>query len=670
MNEEEYSEEVSLNEPLSVEDAISEAERLLVGRRTTIATMRPSVRRSIPTQRMSMLPRTQRMSMAGRRLTAARRVSGLDINFRDMKDLLLLDKEVERLSLIGSPLKVTEPLEVDEGRCLAVMQRMRLLTCIAAIGGFLSGYNTGVISGALLPLKRVFDLTPEQQEFIVFSTICSAFVSSVAGGSINQKFGRRRSILCAAFIFIVGALVMFVAQNYAMLIIGEVLLGIGIGMESLTSPMYISEVAKPSIRGTLVSAYALMMCFGQFFAGIIDGIFGPFESGWRYMFGLASVPAAVMFLGFLSLPESPSWLVSADRHHEARSILQSVRDCDLDVENEIVEIQKSIHSTGGSDGNEKSTLDTFHDLMQSASTRRALMVGCGLMVLQQACGVNAVLYYAASIYRMSGFSEVVSIWLSALTSLAQIFGLALTVVFVETAGRRVLVLWSLGLSGVALIGLGFAFYLARVESAPISFTSSPFLADACAEQPAWVWSGVTQYCYDCVSIDGCGYCGGACMAGDHFGAQDTCPSSTEWNYETCANPFGWMSILFMVIFLIAFGVGMAGLPWTVNSEIYPIQVRSLAVSISTATNWVSNLLISATFLTISSPSVLTAYGAFWLYSVLSFLGTAWLYFVLPETKGLSLEEIDKAFSKSGDRRPSSLAKTIRVKNGYGSVELD
>ena len=213
----------------------------------------------------------------------------------------------------------------------------------------------------------------------------------------------------------------------------------------MTTPIYIAEVAKPDMRGTLVTINGLLICFGQFTAGMIDGIFDQIdpENGWRYMLGLSGVPSIIMFIGFLFLPESPRWLVMVGREDEALSVLESVRETKRESTHELQEIievcsvlQGSLSrantllvSEYGNDEDEEKDVDDsdkasnqdiedvpegcmdriltfiepFTNLISHAPTKRAMILGCGIMILQQLSGINTVMYYAASIYEASGY---------------------------------------------------------------------------------------------------------------------------------------------------------------------------------------------------------------------------------------------------------------------------
>jgi MFS family permease len=324
--------------------------------------------------------------------------------------------------------------ESAKDRVETVKRRMKVLTALAAIGGFLFGYDTGVISGAMPPLARAFNLSIGQQGFVVSSTVLSAFLASIVGGTVNDRYGRKKTIIIASSVFTVGGILMGVALNYSLLVIGRLTIGVGIGLSSLTSPMYIAEVAAPAMRGTLVTINLFMVCFGQFFAGMLDGIFDQIDpdNGWRLMLGLAAVPSLVMLIGFQYLPESPRWLAMNGRHDEARVVLRSVRDTDSEADEElneiiyIVDIMNSLGRDDNEDGEEMNNLDSndhghieqftqnpstgrvayfkhLKEMLSHSPTRRALILGCGMMLLQQLSGINTVMYFAASIYEMSGF---------------------------------------------------------------------------------------------------------------------------------------------------------------------------------------------------------------------------------------------------------------------------
>jgi len=299
-------------------------------------------------------------------------------------------------------------------RVSGTRSRLLHLTIMAAIGGFLFGYDTGVVSGAMLLIKDDFDLTAAQQEIVVTSTVVFCAIFSLLGGPINNKYGRRPTLLLASAIFTLGALTMGFAPSYPVLVLGRLIIGAGIGLASLTTPMYIAEMAPMRLRGSLVTVNVLCIAGGQFVAGMVDGLLANHPYGWRLMLGLAAVPAVIMLVGFIPLPESPRWLVQNGQREAGLKILKRFRDTDAEAEQEVTAI------VDGLIAHEALCASTKLTAWQHPPTRRALILGCGLMFLQQFAGINTVMYYAASIYEMAGYSKNASIWLSGFTALAQV----------------------------------------------------------------------------------------------------------------------------------------------------------------------------------------------------------------------------------------------------------
>ncbi|XP_011827867.1 PREDICTED: proton myo-inositol cotransporter-like [Mandrillus leucophaeus] len=264
-----------------------------------------------------------------------------------------------------------------------------VVAVFSALGGFLFGYDTGVVSGAMLLLKRQLSLDALWQELLVSSTVGAAAVSALAGGALNGVFGRRAAILLASALFTAGSAVLAAASNKETLLAGRLVVGLGIGIASMTVPVYIAEVSPPNLRGRLVTINTLFITGGQFFASVVDGAFSYLrKDGWRYMLGLAAIPAVIQFFGFLFLPESPRWLIQKGQTQKARRILSQMRgnqtiDEEYDsIKNNIEEEEKEVGSAG----------PVICRMLSYPPTRRALIVGCGLQMFQQLSGINTIMY--------------------------------------------------------------------------------------------------------------------------------------------------------------------------------------------------------------------------------------------------------------------------------------
>ena len=227
---------------------------------------------------------------------------------------------------------------------------------------------------------------------IVSATVVGAMISALGSGPLCDYFGRRLMVLVAAAVFVIGAIVMAISPDYIVLIIGRFIIGLGVGSASMNMPIIISEMAETSVRGMLVTCINVAITFGQFAACLIAGSLSTVDDGWRYMLGLAGVPAVVQFIGFLFMPESPRYLVQKGRIDEATLVLQDIRGYH-DVYGELEEIRLAVvkdnNEVGEVAGKEESK--SFRSQMSLATTRRALLVGCLLQISQQIAGINTIM---------------------------------------------------------------------------------------------------------------------------------------------------------------------------------------------------------------------------------------------------------------------------------------
>src|SRR5438105_1251364 len=271
---------------------------------------------------------------------------------------------------------------------------VQIAAFFAALGGLLFGYDTGVISGALIFIKREFGLTTVAEEIVVSGVLFGATLGAIIGGKVADLFGRRRVLLVTAAIFGIGALSSAVAPSPAILIISRIVLGIAIGLSSTTVPVYLSEVSPPNARGWIVSLFQLAVTAGIVSAYIVDFAFANVAGGWRWMLGLAVAPALIFGTGMFFLPETPRWLIRAGQHEIARRVLIRIRET-VDVDLEISEIQTSLA--------EQAQRGSWIDLLHR-HVRPALVVGIGLAIFQQVTGINTVIYYAPKILQSAGFA--------------------------------------------------------------------------------------------------------------------------------------------------------------------------------------------------------------------------------------------------------------------------
>ncbi|KAK3025331.1 hypothetical protein RJ639_043840 [Escallonia herrerae] len=526
------------------------------------------------------------------------------------------------------------------------------LALSAGIGGLLFGYDTGVISGALLYIRedfRAVDKSTWLQETIVSMAVAGAIIGAAVGGWMNDKFGRKVSILVADFLFFVGAIIMAVSPAPWMIIFGRVFVGLGVGMASMTAPLYISEASPARIRGALVSTNGLLITGGQFLSYLINLAFTHTSGTWRWMLGVAGIPALVQFILMLSLPESPRWLYRKDKIDEARAILEKIYPAN-EVEGEMEALRSSVENEKAQQGS-LGDGNMFQLLKQAFSNnvvRRGLYAGITVQVAQQFVGINTVMYYSPTIVQFAGFaSNKTALALSLVTSGLNAIGSIISMCFVDRYGRRRLMIVSMFGIISCLVVLSIVFFRASATSPGISnFESSRFGGNSTCSVYTHAADASSWNCMTCLHAE-CAFCSnganvyspGACLATEDA-IKGACHAERRtWYTEGCPSKVGFLAVILLGMYIISYSPGMGTVPWIVNSEIYPLKYRGIGGGIAAVSNWCSNLIVSETFLTLTE--ALGSAGTFLLFAGFSFCGLVAIFFLVPETKGLQFEEVEK-----------------------------
>ncbi|CAN1249204.1 Probable inositol transporter 2 [Linum perenne] len=352
----------------------------------------------------------------------------------------------------------------------------------AGIGGLLFGYDTGVISGALLYIRDDFKSVDRQtvlQESIVSMAVAGAIIGAAVGGWANDKYGRKIALMVADFLFFIGAVIMAASPGPATLIVGRVFVGLGVGMASMTSPLYISEASPAKIRGALVSTNNFLITGGQFLSYLINLAFTKVPGTWRWMLGVAGIPALLQFVLMMFLPESPRWLFRKE---------------------------KEVREQGSSEK------INFRKLWQTKTVRRGLIAGVGLQVFQQFVGINTVMYYSPTIVQLAGFaSNQTALLLSLVTAGLNALGSIVSIYFIDRTGRKKLLLISLFGVAVSLGLLAGIFHQTTTHSPRVTIATGPKYSNMTCPDYTSAPNSASWDCMKCLkaSHPDCGFCSSA-----------------------------------------------------------------------------------------------------------------------------------------------------------------
>jgi len=325
-----------------------------------------------------------------------------------------------------------------------------LIAAVAALGGLLFGYDTGVISGALIFIRHAMSLSPTMQGVVVAIALAGAAIGAAAVGYLSDRAGRRRVIFGAGLLFIAGAALSSLAQGVAVLMIGRFLVGLAIGVASMLTPLYLAEISPADERGAIVSLNQLCITGGILVSYLVGYALAGAGGGWRWMLAIGAVPGIILSLGMLVMPESPRWLAGHGRIDEAETVLRRLRGTS-DVSREVGSLRRDI-------ANENRRLSSAKELL-SPRLRRPLIIGIGLAMFQQITGINTVIYFAPTIFQSAGLpSAATSILATAGVGAVNVVMTIVSIRLIDRLGRRQLLFWSLGGMAAALFVLAGAFH--------------------------------------------------------------------------------------------------------------------------------------------------------------------------------------------------------------------
>ncbi|CDO77411.1 hypothetical protein BN946_scf184857.g18 [Trametes cinnabarina] len=478
--------------------------------------------------------------------------------------------------------EIPEALVVAEGEERTTWFVWLLVAC-ASISGLLFGYDTGVISGALVTIGGDLgpaELSSGQKELITSATTLGALLGGLAAGVLSDVLGRRPVLGIADIIFIGGAIGQAVCHTVWSMIGCRFLIGIGVGVAACVAPLYIQELSPTRLRGRMVVVNVVMITGGQVVAYGIDAAFENLHGGWRWMVGLGAVPAAAQALFLVFLPESPRIMIRRDNFEAARETMTKIyayatpEQVELKVRTLAAAVKLSVEIT-----NSTTFLQRLRLILTDPINRRALIVGCGMQAFQQLCGFNTLMYYSATLFKEIGFDQPTAVGL--IVSGTNFIFTLIALKYIDIIGRRKIMIWSAPGMIIGLVLASVAFHFLTKKT------------------------------------------GGQLVDGTQY--------STTWSA---------IVLVAMIFYVASYATGLGNVPWQ-QGELFGLEVRGIGTSLATTTNWAGNLLIGATYLSLMDR--ITPAGAFGFYAGLCLLGWLFCLCCFPETAGLSLEEVRLIF---------------------------
>ncbi len=341
-----------------------------------------------------------------------------------------------------------------------------VVALVSAISGLLYGYDTGIISGALLQISDEFGIGSGWEQVIAASILAGAVVGALVCSRLSERRGRRGTLLIVAAVFVVGAIGAAVAPDPLTLSLARVVLGFAVGGATQTAPVYVAELAPSRYRGRLVLFFQIAIGVGIVIATIV----GATESvDWRLAIGAAAVPGALMLLFLLRLPDSPRWLVKAGRRDRAQQALESVRPRGSDVSGELREIDDLVEQ-------ERTARTSGWRGLRQAWVRPALVVGCGLAIFTQLSGIEMIVYYSPTILTDNGFSDTAALRVSVALGLTYLVTQLIGLAIIDRVGRRRLTLLTLPGAALSLIVLGSFFVTGNDGDAQVPYIIATLIA--------------------------------------------------------------------------------------------------------------------------------------------------------------------------------------------------